>query len=109
MKKLPLSISYTVAALSVSFLLSGCSLGSVPTTADQNSQQEQNGATEEKRGDTTKTGTILNKSGIFFIETAPGKLEAIDSLAVDLAAYEDQQVTIVGQYSGDTLFVGKVQ
>ena len=86
-------------------LLTGCSLGTTPTTAGDSTPN----SVVEKRGDTVKSGKLLRRNAVFMIETAPGVTEAVDSVAIDLSAYENQQVTITGQYSGDTLFVGKIE
>lgn len=86
-------------------MLGACTLGTSSTTAEDASA----GAAVQKQGDTTKSGTIRKRGTVFMIETTPGMFESIDSLAVDLSAYEGQLVTITGQYSGDTLFVGKIE
>lgn len=99
------SVQYVFMVCIAAVLLSACSLGTAPTTAEDT---KPSGAAQ-KQGDTTKSGTIRKQGTGFSIETSPGKFESIDSLAVDLAAYDGQSVTITGQYSGDTLFVGKVE
>ncbi len=96
---------FVMLVLVASVVLGGCSLGTSSTTAED----APTNAAAQKQGDTTKSGTIRKQGALYTIETAPGKFETIDSLAVDLTAYENQMVTITGQYSGDTLFVGKVE
>lgn len=66
-------------------------------------------AAEQKVGDTTKTGTITQSKGMFFITEIGQEPEMIESYAVDLKKYVGQTVTVTGQYSGDTLFVGSVK
>lgn len=65
--------------------------------------------TTEKVGDTTKTGTISFADGRYFLAEAGQTPKEIDSYAVDLSAYVGQKVTVTGQYSGDTLFVGSIE
>jgi len=66
-------------------------------------------APHEKRGDTTKTGNITASGGRFFLTEAGSSPKEIESYALDLADYVGQTVTVTGQYSGDTLFVGSIQ
>lgn len=64
---------------------------------------------EEKKGDTSMTG-VISASGDTYLITAPGKApKGLDSYAVDLKQYVGKTVTVTGQYSGDTLFVSKVE
>ncbi len=66
-------------------------------------------AADQKQGDTSKTGTISQSGAVFFINVVGQEPEIIESYAVELADYVGQTVTIIGQYSGDTLFVGSVK
>jgi hypothetical protein len=66
-------------------------------------------AANQKSGDTTKTGVISEAGGKFFLQEAGGTPQMIESYAVDLSQYVGQTVTVKGQYSGDTLFVGSVE
>lgn len=89
-------------------VLSGCSLpGTTPKPASTTTKTAP--AANEKSGDTTKTGVITETGGKFFIKVAGAPVPvSIDSYAVDLATYVGKTVTITGQYSGDTLFVGSI-
>ncbi len=98
-------VQFASIVLIAGMVFSGCSLGTGPTTAEDSKPS----VAAQKQGDTRKSGTVRKQGAVFMIETGPGTFESIDSLAVDLAAYENQVVTITGQYSGDTLFVGKVE
>jgi len=88
------------------FIFSACSASS-PTSTPNNS-----GAVvpaDQKSGDTTKTGMISEISGKYYLQQAGGIPEQIESLSVDLSMYVGQTVTVTGQFSGDTLFVGSVE
>mgnify|MGYP000901814224 FL=1 len=63
---------------------------------------------QQKVGTTTKTGTISVSNNIFYLQEAGQTPKEIDSYTVDLGQYVGQSVTVSGQYSGDTLFVGSV-
>jgi hypothetical protein len=64
---------------------------------------------QAKQGTTAKTG-MITKTGTTFLLTETGKTPVeIDSYAVTLDQYVGKTVTVTGQYSGDTLFVGSVQ
>jgi len=81
-----------------------------PTTPATNSKTVNNapGATE-KSGTTTKTGKITVSGGVYSLQEAGQTAKEIDSYVVDLSKYVNQIVTVTGQYSGDTLFVGAVK
>jgi len=64
---------------------------------------------EEKQGETTKTGVIIENNGQFLLQAAGAAPLGIDSYSVELKDYTGQTVTVTGQYSGDTLFVGQIE
>ena len=66
-------------------------------------------ATTQKSGTTTKTGLVSSGGGVFYLEEAGQTPKEIDSYAINLADYLGQSVTVSGQYSGDTLFVGSIE
>ncbi len=76
-----------------------------PSTASQTQQKP----TTAKSGDTTKTGKIIKASGKFFLQETGKQPAEIDSYTIDLDAYVNQTITVTGQYSGDTLFIGKIE
>ena len=63
---------------------------------------------KEKVGDTTLTGKITKVGDKYFITVGAKSPAEIDSYSVKLGDYVGQTVTVTGQYSGDTLFVGKI-
>lgn len=65
--------------------------------------------TNQKVGTTTKTGVISNNNNIFYLQETGQTPKEIDSYTVDLSEYVGQSVTVSGQYSGDTLFVGTIE
>lgn len=99
--------------LASGMFLAGCTSKSVPTsTTGAGTSGAADGAAmkaEEKKGDTSVTG-MISASGENYLITAPGKApKGLDSYAVDLKQYVGKTVTVTGQYSGDTLFVSKVE
>ncbi len=80
--------------------------GSVP--APTTTQTNNPGATE-KSGTTTKTGKITESQGMFYLQEAGQTPKEVDSYVVDLNGYVGKTVTVSGQYSGDTLFIGSVK
>lgn len=85
--------------------VSGCSLFSSSST----DSSDIGSSVEEKVGNTIKTG-VVSQAGESYFLTEPGKTPAeIDSYAIDLAQYVGKSVTVTGQYSGDTLFVGAIE
>lgn len=77
----------------------------VPAT---NNQKTSNPGATQKSGTTTKTGKITASDGKFYLQEVGQTPNEIDSYAVDLSEYANQTVTVSGQYSGDTLFVGSI-
>ncbi len=77
---------------------------------NQAKKQEQASPTvKEKVGTTTKTGTVSKTGGRFYLQEMGQTPKEIDSYTVELDAYVGENVTVSGQYSGDTLFVGSVE
>jgi hypothetical protein len=90
--------------VSTSVFFAGC--GQQPA-AQNNAQQRTN--TTEKVGDTTKTGVISFSAGRYFLAEAGQTPKEIESYTVELGDYVGKTVTVTGQYSGDTLFVGSIE
>lgn len=61
-----------------------------------------------KVGDTSKVGVISQIGEKFYFSENGQVPEEIDSYSIDLSDYLGKTVTITGQYSGDTLFVGSI-
>lgn len=66
-------------------------------------------AADQKSGDTAKTGTITTAGGKFFLTEVGQPPKEVESYQVQLGDYVGQTVTVIGQYSGDTLFIGSVK
>jgi hypothetical protein len=64
--------------------------------------------TTQKIGTITTIGKISSTDGKFYLQEAGQIPREIDSYAIDLTKYVGQTITVSGQYSGDTLFVGSV-
>lgn len=65
-------------------------------------------AATDKQGDTTQTGMLTEINGQYFLQQSGGLPEQVESLSVDLSGYVGKNVTVTGQYSGDTLFIGSI-
>ena len=89
--------------VSTSAFFAGC--GQQPAT--QNTTQQK--TSTEKVGDTTKTGVISFSAGRYFLAEAGQTPKEIESYTVELGDYVGKTVTVTGQYSGDTLFVGSIE
>jgi hypothetical protein len=87
-----------------SSLLAGCGL--LPTTTPQSQTVA---PVPEKQGDTIKTGTISVLDSKYYLNAAGQAPVELDSYSVELSVYVGKTVTVTGQYSGDTLFVGKIE
>ncbi|MFZ5376217.1 MAG: hypothetical protein ACOZAN_00925 [Patescibacteria group bacterium] len=89
-------------------ILSACT-GSSLATPEKTSGDTEKLKAEQKSGDTTMSGIVSEVGGRFFITAAGSPAKEIESYSVNLGDYVGREVTITGQYSGDTLFVGKIQ
>lgn len=90
-----------------SLVLGGC-LSSSQVQKDQ-IQPSAASQIEEKQGDTTLTGVISVANGIFYITPGGQPTQEIESYSVELGEYVGKTVTVTGQFSGDTLFIGSIQ
>lgn len=66
-------------------------------------------AANQKAGMTTKTGELSKKGSAYYLEEAGQSPKEVDSYTVELDTYVGQTVTVSGQYSGDTLFIGSIE
>jgi len=102
-----------IFALSLIFLsavlFSACTHNKAETETRKTNTTGLSPAADKKSGDTTKTGTITSAGGKFFLTEAGQPPKEIESYQVQLGDYVGQTVTVVGQYSGDTLFIGMVK
>ncbi len=69
------------------------------------SQQHQ---LEDKKGQTSKVGTLQAQDVSWMLVDDNGNYEVIETYSVDFASYEGQLVEVTGKYSGDTLFVSEI-
>lgn len=90
----------------MAFTLSACTIR--PKLNDDQAESTTQ-PTQEKQGETTKTGVIKQVAGKYYLEVVGEALQDLDTYTVDLSQYAGKTVTVTGQFSGDTLFVGKVE
>ena len=100
MKKIIIILLVLAAFFALGAIALNKSKATVPASTSSTVQQ--------KVGTTTKTVTISVSNNIFYLQEAGQTPKEIDSYTVDLGQYVGQSVTVSGQYSGDTLFVGSV-
>ncbi len=78
--------------------LAGCNQTGVPAET----------SVEDARvGTSSLSGKVTVSNGIVILNGSEGST-TLESYSVDLNEYDGQQVMVEGQYSGDTLFVDKV-
>jgi len=95
--------------VSSAVLFSACSHDQATTDTVKTNATGAAPAADQKSGDTTKNGTITTASGKFFLTEAGQPPKEIESYQVQLGDYVGKNVTVTGQYSGDTLFVGSIK
>lgn len=64
---------------------------------------------ESKNQSFTVTGKISGSGGKYFVTNSSGKSQEMESYSIDFESYVGKTVTVTGQFSGDTLFVTKVE
>ena len=90
-------------------LLASVSLAACTHTASPASDSSDGApGIEDKQGDTTKNGTLVKQGEKYYIKAETGEMEEVESYSVDFSEFENQRVSATGQYSGDTLFIGKM-
>ena len=85
--------------------LSACTKQQSSTSTNQNKTQQ----VQQKQGDTTMSGTIIEAGGNYYLQTPMGERQIIKSYNLELSTYAGKSVTATGQFSGDELFVTKVE
>lgn len=107
----PKTVKNIGIAATAMVLFSACSLLPGQTSEPVQSTTNTGGApaAAEKSGDTTKTGVISEAGGSYFLQEAGDTPRVVESYSVDLSQYVGQTVTVTGQYSGDTLFIGSLE
>ena len=98
-------MKYVIFAMCL-LILTGCQ---IQQNLNSNSSEMKTLDATTKQGDTTLTGKITQSGEVFSLTDGDGKQTEVDSYKIDLSEYVDQEVTIVGQYSGETLFIGEIQ
>jgi len=92
------------AVTGATVMFTGCSSAKSGDTQDQTP-----GMAIEKKGDTTLSGKLVQKDGKYYLEATGKSLQEVDSNKVDLTTYVNKSVIITGQFSGITLFAGKIE
>lgn len=95
-----------IGVVSAAVVFSACS---ATPPATQTTEDAAPGMEIEKKGDTILTGVLTNRGGKYFLEVTGQQPQEVESYSVDLASYVDKTVTITGQFSGSTLFAGKIE
>jgi len=101
-------ITFTLITISA-VVLAACTASTSSPAVTSSGANSGAPAADQKSGDTTKTGSITSANGAFFLQEQGGSPELVESYAVELNEYVGQTVTVTGQYSGDTLFIGSVE
>ncbi len=92
----------------VTLVFAGCSRQLPATSTDAQTGVEASPAAA-KVGQTTKTGQIIQLEGKYYLQQSGQEPLGIDSYNVDLSSSVGKTVTVTGEYSGNTLFVGKLE
>ena len=87
----------------------GCTSRQLPATQTSQPASQEDSLPGAKVGKTTKTGVVSKANGKYYLDVTNQPLLEIDSYSIDLSDYAGKTVTITGEYSGNTLFVGEIK
>lgn len=94
-----------VFIFAIVMFLSGCQTSSQSVSPSGSTTSSEN---EARVGDTVLTGKIFQNGSTFSLTDSTGKQTELDSYKVDLKTVVGKEVSVKGQFSGDTLFVAEV-
>lgn len=103
------AFSIFVLVFMTGLFLSGCTHNSTGPNSGTNSNTTLPQNAEGKNQSFTVTGKISGSGGKYFVTNSAGKSQEMESYSIDFASYVGKTVTVTGQFSGDTLFVTKVE
>ena len=63
---------------------------------------------EQKNDSFSLTGVMSKNGDVFFLTDSTGAIHDIESYSVDFESYLGNEVTVSGEYSGNTFFVTQV-
>jgi hypothetical protein len=95
--------------VSSALVVTACSGSSSAPAATSTNNSGSAPAADQKSGTTTKTGVLTAANGSFFLQEPGDSPRVVESYTVELTEYVGQTVTVTGQYSGDTLFIGSIE
>lgn len=92
------------ALFATAFILAGCQSQSVFTSTPTPDAQP-----TVRVGDTTLSGKLTQSGDKFVLLDSTGKQTEVDSYKIEFTDLVNKDVTVTGQFSGDTLFVSKLE
>ena len=70
---------------------------------------ENDSALEDKNQEIILTGKISKSGNLYLITTTSGKIQDLESYTIEFDKYLGKNVTVVGEFSGDTFFVTNLE
>jgi hypothetical protein len=105
-KKTLITLTTIVGA---ALVFAGCAKNNSSSATSSPASANGAAAADQKTGTTSRTGKVIKVGEKYFLEKPGTESLEIDSYTLDLANYMGKTVTVTGQYSGNTLFVGSIQ
>jgi hypothetical protein len=103
-------LSSSVLILGSLIFFAGCQQKLVPPTPPTETQTEAEPlAQPTKEGYATLKGIIVKLGSNFVVIDELDAQHEIDSYSLDFNQYIDTEVSVTGQYSGETLFVSEIE
>lgn len=96
------SIMFAVVILLVGSMFSACAL----TKSDDKSNESS--VLEDKNTEIEIEGRITFTNPGYFITDSSNKMHEIETYTLDFSPYVGKSVKVIGQYSGNTLFVSQI-
>lgn len=93
---------FAVAILLIGSVLSGCTL------TQSNDKSSQGAVLEDKNSEIEIEGRITFANPGYFITDSSNQMHEIETYTLDFIPYVGKTVKVLGQYSGNTLFVSQI-
>ncbi|MBP7700905.1 hypothetical protein KA111_02465 [Candidatus Woesebacteria bacterium] len=94
------------------FIVSGCTKKPLDSKESDGLELLNSGSEmklEDKNSETSITGKISKSGDLYLISTAQGKTQDLESYSINFDNYVGKTITVVGEFSGNTLFVTEVK
>lgn len=95
-----------LSLIAFSIVFTGCVQKNVGGITDDATVQP---GLEEKNGEISLTGKVSKSGDLYLMTTASGEVQELESYTIKLDNYVGKTASVVGEYSGNTLFITEIK